>query len=358
MTVRDSPRNRRAVSLADVAEAAGTSTAVVSYVINDGPRPVAPATRERVLEVIDRLGYRPNRIARALRSNQSDTLGLLIPDITNAFFSDLAHAFETAAFERGYVSFLGNAAFDRRRETSYLRAFVDLQVDGIVVVDLDTGKSDAELFAEIEVPTVFIHHKEDGLPGDFVRFDEEAAGRKVAEAMTEQLVDDIVVVTGPPGPGPVNVRTAAFEQELALRDATATPHRIVADFDRVDAAEVFASFLDAHPDLTNLGVFVPTDEQALGVLHACALHRRSIPDDVVVIGGEGTTSARSSAPGLTSIDVPVDEMASVALDLLKMRMAGDGADETVATLEVGYTERGTSRRPPIAGRGDRRTETT
>lgn len=339
-----SSRKQRAVSLADVAKAAGTSTAVVSYVINDGPRPVATATRQRILDEIDRLGYRPNRIARALRSNRSNTLGLLIPDVSNAFFADLAHTFEIAAFRRGYVSFVGNASFNPKRERSYLRAFADLQVDGIAVVDLDNGESNADVFAEIQVPTVFIHHKTEGLPGDIVRFDEEAAGRLAAEVLAAQSVEHIVVVSGPTAPGPVSVRTTSFGLAMDASRRIGSLHTIETAFNRADAAQAFAEFLADNPGLSNVGVFTPTDEQALGVLHACAIFNRSVPEDIVVIGGEGTTAGRYSAPGLSSVDVPIDDMAMTALDLLKVRMTDDNASDTSTTLEVSFTERGTTRR--------------
>jgi LacI family transcriptional regulator len=81
----------------DVARLAGTSTAVVSYVINNGPRPVAPATRERVLAAIKELGYRPDRVAQAMASRRTDLIGLIIPDARQPFFGEMAHAVEQAA---------------------------------------------------------------------------------------------------------------------------------------------------------------------------------------------------------------------------------------------------------------------
>ena len=82
---------------ADVARLADTSTAVVSYVVNDGPRPVAAATRERVRAAITELGYRPNAVARALRAQQTQTIGMLVPDISNPFFAELSQAVPGAA---------------------------------------------------------------------------------------------------------------------------------------------------------------------------------------------------------------------------------------------------------------------
>jgi LacI family transcriptional regulator len=341
--VSGSSGKRQSVSLADVAAAAGTSTAVVSYVLNDGPRPVAAATRLRVLNEIERLGYRPNRIARALRSSRSNTLGLLIPDITNAFFADLTHTFETVAFQKGYLSFVGNASFDPVREGSYLQAFVDLHVDGIAVIDLDTGDSNSEALAEIQVPVVFIHHKAEGLPGDIVRFDEEAAGQRLAEVMSTQHVQHVVVIAGPSGPGPSGIRTEHFERAMSLSELPGSFHRIEVPYDRIDASRAFGEFLDVNPDLSNIGVYSPSYEQALGVLHACRLSERAVPDDIVVLGGGGTTAGRYASPAISSIDVPIDEMAVTALDLLLARINGESGPNISKTLAISYTDRGTTR---------------
>ena len=98
------------VTRADVARRAGTSTAVVSYVINDGPRPVAAETRRRVLDAIAELGYRPNRVAQALRGQRSRVLGLIVPDISNPFYAELARIIENCADLYGYTLVLGTVA--------------------------------------------------------------------------------------------------------------------------------------------------------------------------------------------------------------------------------------------------------
>ena len=123
-----------AVNRADVARLAGTSPAVVSYVLNGGPRGVAPQTRERVLAAIEKLGYRPNGIARALRMNRTMTLGLVVPDTANPFFAELARAIEEEAFAQDYTLLIGNAAEDDDRQTTYVRTFLARQVDGLFLV--------------------------------------------------------------------------------------------------------------------------------------------------------------------------------------------------------------------------------
>ncbi|WP_229900911.1 LacI family DNA-binding transcriptional regulator, partial [Streptomyces capoamus] len=132
----------------DVARLAGTSTAVVSYVINNGPRPVAPATRERVLAAIKELGYRPDRVAQAMASRRTDLIGLIIPDARQPFFGEMAHAVEQAASERGKMVLVGNTDYIGEREVHYLRAFLGMRVSGLILVshalnDLAAAEIDA-----------------------------------------------------------------------------------------------------------------------------------------------------------------------------------------------------------------------
>jgi len=333
-------RSRKDVTIADVAEAAGTSSAVVSYVINDGPRNVSPATRDRVLKQIERLGYRPNRIAKALRSNRTRTLGLLVPSTINAFFSDLIFALETAAFERGYVTFVGNASFDRGREINYLEAFDDLQVDGVFVVDLDACADGAKLFSSLRVARVFLHYKPNDVRADFVHFDEIGAGQLSAEALAEQKPTSIVVVAGADGPGPVGVRSAAFTKHFAQL----APHvpvwpTIETSFNRAAASAAFSRFLDATKPGKGLGVLAATDEQAIGVLHAASTRGLQVPGDMSVIAAEGTTAARCSSPPLSSIDLPISAMARHALDLLERRLAQPDVEPVTIGLPSSYSAR-------------------
>jgi LacI family transcriptional regulator len=113
----------------DVARAAGVSTAVVSYVVNSGPRPVAAATAERVRRAINELGYRPNGVARALVTNRTYALAFIVPDNSNSFYAMLSQLVETAAFRHGYTLLLGNTMEEPDREFEYVEAFRQRAVD-------------------------------------------------------------------------------------------------------------------------------------------------------------------------------------------------------------------------------------
>ena len=125
------------VTRSDVAKEAGTSVAVVSYVINNGPRPVAEATRQRVLQAIKKTGYRPNGIARALASGSTQTYGLVAPDISNPFIASMAHALQREAFADGKVLLLGDAGDNSGRERELINNMLNRQVDGLIYTSVD-----------------------------------------------------------------------------------------------------------------------------------------------------------------------------------------------------------------------------
>ena len=146
-----------------MARLAGTSTAVVSYVINNGPRPVAPATRERVLAAIKELGYRPDRVAQAMASRRTDLIGLIIPDASQPFFGEMAHAVEQAASERGKMVLVGNTDYIGEREVHYLRAFLGMRVSGLILVSHALNDLAAAEIEAWDARVVLLHERPEAI---------------------------------------------------------------------------------------------------------------------------------------------------------------------------------------------------
>ncbi|MFE2403784.1 LacI family DNA-binding transcriptional regulator, partial [Streptomyces rubiginosohelvolus] len=147
----------------DVARLAGTSTAVVSYVINNGPRPVAPATRERVLAAIKQLGYRPDRVAQAMASRRTDLIGMIVPDARQPFFAEMAHAVEQAAAERGKMVLVGNSDYRDEREVHYLRAFLGMRVSGLILVSQGPSERAAAEIEAWDARVVLLHERPEAI---------------------------------------------------------------------------------------------------------------------------------------------------------------------------------------------------
>ncbi len=292
--------------MSDVAALAGTSTAVVSYVLNDGPRPVATATRARVVEAIETLGYRPNRVAQALRSQRSGQLGLIVPNLASQFFVQLVQAVEQAAFGRNELLVVGSAGYEARHEQAYFEAFVDTGVDAIIVATVSQDPPRDDLIEGTRV--VWLHHRPVGAAGPFVDIDNEGAGRSAMEHLLSHGAKRPLVLTGPTDVGPVGLRlTGALRAGSDAGIDRGSIRVLRSEFSRFDAAEKLHSFSEPFD-----GVLTTTDEQGIGVLAALA---RQVPDPVAVVSIDGTEASSCLAPPLTTVEVPIRAMAERAIDL-------------------------------------------
>jgi LacI family transcriptional regulator len=295
----------------DVARRAGVSTAVVSYVLNGGPRPVSPEKRERVLQAIAELGYRRDAVAAALSSRHSYAVGLLVPDAANPYFADLARRVEDAAFQRGYTVLMGNAAEDRAREARHLEAFLAHRVDGVIACLADV---EAELPPQLRTfpeRFVLIDRVPRGWTGRAVAVDNRRGGQLAAERLLALGRRRLAVVAGPPGFAHVTARVEGFRERLpgrvTLRIASA------ARFDFISGRRTMARLLgDAPPD----AVFCCSDALAIGALATLAEAGLRVPQDVAVVGYDDVAQAAVTVPPLTTVAQPTDEIANQALELL------------------------------------------
>lgn len=135
----------------------------MSYVINNGPRPVAPATRERVLAAIKDLGYRPDRVAQAMASRRTDLIGMIVPDARQPFFAEMAHAVEQAAAERGKMVLVGNSDYRDEREVHYLRAFLGMRVSGLILVSQGMSERAASEIEAWDARIVLLHERPEAI---------------------------------------------------------------------------------------------------------------------------------------------------------------------------------------------------
>ncbi|WP_265447597.1 LacI family DNA-binding transcriptional regulator [Flexivirga meconopsidis] len=309
--------NRRGkVTRQDVAREAGTSVAVVSYVVNDGPRPVAPATKQRVLDAIERIGYRPNGIASALARGTTRTFGFVVPNISNPFVASIAHQVEREVFDQDCVLLLGDSADDAAREAALVRNLLDRQVDGLLYMAVTQDVQLDRATASGTPVVVVTHANSDGLTAS-VRIDERAA----ADAAMTHLIDvhgqrELAMVTGPESM--MNsalrlggARDAATRAGLTIPDEWTVHAPYTREAGSAAAAVLFGDG-GAHPT----AVLTGNQEQAIGLVSA--LHRRglSVPEDVAVFCLNGTDDSEFLVPALSTVTQPIAEMAREALRIL------------------------------------------
>ncbi|MFF1821319.1 LacI family DNA-binding transcriptional regulator [Kribbella sp. NPDC058245] len=296
----------------DVAERAGTSTAVVSYVFNNGPRPVAEATRQRVLEAAAELDYKPNAVARALSAGRTFSLGLLIPQVRNPFFATLTEHLEIVARSHGHLLLIGDSAGDPAQESAHIGSFIERKVDGVVLVSL-LAEPAIRRFHSAGVPVVALHPVPDGVTVSTLSIDYVAAAEAAVDHLLAHGYKTLAVLTGPEdSPGTAQHR-AGVERALARHPKTTVRYTAgpVSRFAARDAVQAW--FQQKRPPRA---VYCATDEQAFGVLFAAWEAGLRVPEDVAVMGVDGTDECAVSIPPLASVRQPVDEIARQAVDVL------------------------------------------
>ncbi|MCI1787367.1 MAG: LacI family transcriptional regulator [Actinomyces sp.] len=303
---------RRPPTLQDVARLAGVSTAVVSYVINDGPRGVAPATRERVLDAIETLGYRPNSSARALRRGATHLIGVLLPDIVNPFHAEFVAALDNAAAARQYSILLATTHHDPEREYSMLANLLDRGIDGLLILTYLYDRRSYTAAAD-RVPRVMIDESSMGRLSPLVGPDLRQGAELAASHLIGHGHTRIGFVTGALPGGSVDFRRIGWESVLGGHGLAASLVETT-EWSRAGGYEGARRLLDRAAPPT--AIFAGSDLLAVGVLQA--LHERGLdcPGDIAVISFDGTTESQFSWPPLTTVRHPFEAISTAAVDTL------------------------------------------
>jgi LacI family transcriptional regulator len=296
-----------AVTRNDVARTAGVSPAVVSYVLNSGPRPVSEKARARVLAAVKELGYRPDGLARSLKMGRTRTLGLVLPDASNPFFAELARAIEDAAFARGFAVMVCNSADDLERERTYIASLAERRIDGLILISA-TAEQDLTDFTNLAIPIVALDRSPDESPVSTIRSDNEDGAYQGTRHLLEHGHRRIAFVGGPDA-GVSDARREGWQRALgeAGREAL-TECRAAFSFEggRAAAATLIA---ELRPD----AVLVSSDIQAIGFISGLRCAGFSVPTDIALVSIDGTKAGEFSIPSLTSIAQPVVQMGAAAV---------------------------------------------
>lgn len=308
------------VTRRDVAARAGVSTAVVSYVLNGGPGRVSAATRERVVQAIDDLGYRPNQTARALSTGSSHTLGMVVPDASTPFFASLARAVEDSAARRGYAMLLANSGSSPDLERRLVADLAARRVDGLVLCSTIVEPDLRELSLG-EIPVVLLNHWAGDTGSPAVGTDLRAGAREAVAHLAALGHRSIGLVVGANIEDYVDEREVGWAEALDAAGLERGPV-VRARFSR-EGGYLAAKELLAHAAAPT-AVFVSSDAQAIGLLRALHENGVAIPSEMAIISLDGTEETEYTWPPLSTVAQPVDEMAETAMRVI---LGHVGADE-------------------------------
>jgi LacI family transcriptional regulator len=324
---------RRYVSIKEVAAKAGVSFQTASKVLNGGNVRVSEETAARIMAVAERLGYRPNTVARSLVQRSTATIGLIAGDITDAALSQFALAAERTARRNSRAVLVGNLAEGGEDGAAVARMLIERRVDGIIAAapQLEEDPEVADLLRRY-VPAVSLHH----VPGGgvpLVGSNHRAGGRMATEHLIRLGHSSIGTVTGPFRRHVVRSRLHGYED--ALRAAGIEPGEdltVESDWTPGGAAAATRLLLQRDPAMT--AIFVHSDTMAIGVLSALAGERRRVPEDVAVVSCDDMPFAAYLIPPLTSLRVPFGETGEQAVALLLRSIAGEPLPDEPVRLPV------------------------
>lgn len=333
------------VSIKEVAVAAGVSTATVSRVLSDKPH-VRPELRQRVLQAVTALNYRPNQVARTLRSQQSNTIGLIVSDVRNPYFTDISRAVEDMAYAQGFNVFLCNTDENPEKEQIYLNLMQDENVAGII---FSPTRQTAANFAQLPIhyPTVVVDRSVQA-DVDVILIDNVASGRRLAAHLLENGYRRIGGVFGETS---TTGRERCQGMEMALQEFGLLPAFRVYTEPKIEAGyTAVLSMLDTPtpPD----AILATNSLLTAGALQAIQERRLAIPQQVGLVGFDETTWSTLVQPPITVIAQPTYEIGKTATELLLQRIESPERPSRTITLKAELIVRGSST-PAIPHRGDK-----
>ncbi|WP_413379015.1 catabolite control protein A [Alkalihalobacillus sp. 1P02AB] len=315
----------------DVAREAGVSMATVSRVVNGNPN-VKPTTRKKVLEAIERLGYRPNAVARGLASKKTTTVGVIIPDISNIFFAELARGIEDIATMYKYNIILCNSDQNQDKEIHLINTLLEKQVDGIVFMGSQITEEHVEQFKRSPVPVVLAATLDTDKEIPSVNIDYKQAAYDAIQSLTEKGHQKIGMLSGSLD-DPVNGFQKFAGYRSALEDANIEFDEnlvVLGDYTYDSGIEAMEKFVNLADKPT--AIFAANDEMALGIIHGAQDRGFQIPEDFEVIGFDNTRLATMVRPTLTTVVQPMYDIGAVSMRLLTKYMNKEELEDHIVVL--------------------------
>lgn len=332
-------------TIRDVAARAGVSTTTVSHVINR-TRKVDPATAARVEAAIDALGYRPNALARSMRRGRTHTVGIIIPDIANPFFGDLARSLEDHMFEAGYSAIICNSDGDGHKEVRYLDVLLSKKVDGLLLIAATQPSERLRQLVDSGPPTIVVDRELGELPLPQVLVDNRRGGELAGRHLLELGHRRIGVIAGPGGLGTTARRLEGFRDATDAAGVEIDEGLIArGDFRAASGRAAMDRWLQRGT--LPSAVFAENDVMAIGALSAAHSAGLDVPRDLSVVGFDGIAFGADVTPPLTTVAQPTEDVAATAVSMLFERLAGLDTDARRVELPVTLQVRG-SCAPPRA----------
>lgn len=304
-------------TLQDVADATGVTLATASRALS-GAYGVHPDTRKRILEAAAQLDYKANRFARGLVTGRSNAIGLIISDIRNSYFADMARGAEDAAYAASLDILLCNSDLDSGKQMRYINSLIEKRVDGIIMNSVATLSKEEQAYIQASgIPVVLLNRATDNTQFSTVCADNERGGRLMAECLLSHGHGNIVHFTGPRNNFNLALRARGFLE--GLRQAGKVEASVVHGLHTMEGGYQMAKNLLRSPGNVT-AISTANDTVAFGVIKAALEMGVRIPDDISLVGFDDVELAALVHPPLTTVRQPKYEMGAAALEMV-MKLA-------------------------------------
>src|SRR5450830_410736 len=304
-------------TIKDVARHAGVSYTTVSHVLNK-TRPVSVDARDRVIAAVEALAYVPSALARSLKSNATGSIGLIIPNNTNPYFSEVARGIEDSCYAAGYSVILCNSDDDPAKQRDYLNVLLTKRCDGLIVATL--AQTDSELLRKMKVPTVLLDRAPQNMAIDLVGVDNAAGGALAAQHLLALGRRRIACIAGPQELDISIERVAGLRQSLSAGGVKLPEHLLAyGDFTSAGGYVAACKLLSATPRPD--AIFCCNDLMAIGALRAAAERGINVPNDLSIIGFDDIDLAQFVHPALTSVAQNTRKLGQMTAQCLLERIA-------------------------------------
>ncbi|MCI0131236.1 MULTISPECIES: LacI family DNA-binding transcriptional regulator [unclassified Vagococcus] len=314
-----------AIKLTDVAKKAGVSPTTVSRVINNYGS-LSQKTINKVNQAMKELNYQPNSLARSLQGKQTQLIGLIFPTVSNPFYGELIDKIETRLFEKGYKCIICDSANNKEKERNYINMLAANKVDGIIAGAHNLGIKEYE---NIDLPIVsFDRYLADGIP--IVGSDNFQGGYLATETLFLKGARNIAILTGSQrSNSPTNRRLNGYLSFIEEHQLTPKVFKFDQSYQSAALKNIEIKRILENEDID--GLFCTDDLTAILVYNQCQQLGISIPEDMKLIGYDGTKFVRTYFPQLTTLAQPLTDYADILIDLLMQRI-----DDVEKKLEDHY----------------------
>ena len=321
-------------TIKDVAKMANVSVATVSRYLNNNSY-VGLKSKEAIEQAIRALDYKPNLIARSLSTKQMQTIGLIVPDIMNPFFPELARAIEDTALNAGFTVFLCNSDEQAEKELHYIESLQQKYIAGFIIA---SNQLTSEQYCKLNVPIVLLDRGyENNLPS--VASNNQLGAEMATSYLLKQNVKELAFFSGPKNLEPMQQRLTGFKQALAEKKIKT--HIFESLFDFLHAEKCAFEALSKYPTID--AVFASSDVIAMGVLKAAHKLGIRVPDQLQVIGFDGIAMGEIVTPSLTTVAQNIYALGEAATKMLVQQIKGEPLLEKHITIEPNLIVRGTTK---------------